>query len=72
MSRKKYDAATTLAGCLLFVVLVPAGLALSSWIFMFMWNYVLVWVFPTLPILDFWRSMGCVLFLWFVSNFFKK
>ena len=72
MSRKSDDTLATIAAILVFIILFPIFASLSAWFFMFLWNSIVVWVFPALPILDFWRSLGCVVFLGFIGNFFKK
>lgn len=70
MSFKKFDTNNlTLAA---FLVLIPIGYAFSAWVWMLLWNSVLIWLFPALPVIDFWKSIGIVLILQIVGGFFNK
>lgn len=72
MSKKSYDAATILAAIIIGVPLFIGISALSAWILMLLWNWALVGIFPTVPILDFWKAWGLSLLLSFVSGFFSS
>lgn len=69
MSHKSDD---TVLEILLGAVVIFGTPTLAGWVFMLLWNFALVGLFPSIPTLDFWRSVGCVLFLSFISSFFRK
>jgi len=46
------------------------GYCLSGWIFMLLWNWVLVDLFSA-PIISFWQSLGIIILLSFISGMFK-
>jgi hypothetical protein len=45
--------------------------ALGAYVFMLLWNWALVGLFPSLPLLDFYRAWGLTILLSFVGSFFK-
>jgi len=54
-----------------FVIgLTILGYCLSGWIFMLLWNWVLVDLFSA-PIISFWQSLGIIILLSFISGMFK-
>jgi len=54
-----------------FVVgLTIFGFSLSSWIFMLLWNWVLVDLF-SVPIISFWQSLAIIILLSFIGGMFK-
>lgn len=46
--------------------------ALGAYIFMLLWNWALVGIFPTIPLLDFWKAWGLTILLSFIGGFFKS
>lgn len=46
--------------------------ALSAYILMLLWNWALVGLFPTVPMLDFYRAWALSLLLSFVGGFFRS
>lgn len=54
---------------ILFALFV--GYPILAYIFMLLWNSVLVSIFGT-TIINFWQSYGLILLLIFISNVFKR
>jgi hypothetical protein len=48
---------------MLGVVITPSILAIAALIIMFLWNYLLIWLLPAIPTIDFWRALTVAL-LW--------
>lgn len=71
MSKKSNDTAAIIAGCIIALPLIVGISALSGWVLMLLWNWALVGIFPTIPILDFWKAWGLTLLLGFVGSFFR-
>jgi len=71
MSRK-HSTSEYLVGCIIALPFIIGFSALFGWLFMLLWNYALVGVFPTVPVLDFYRAWALTLLLSIVGNFFKS
>lgn len=54
------------------IIIVIVAMTLGTLFLMFFWNWLIVGIFPTLPTIDFWKSLGLYLLLCFVGQFFKK
>lgn len=59
-------------GCLLFLVICICLGALSGFIFMLLWNWLIPLFWTTAPHLTFWQSWGCMVLLGIISNFFRS
>lgn len=57
------DIVAIVAGTLLFLVCVVGGFALSTAIIFCVWNYLVVWAFPTLPLVT-WGQAIAVAVVW--------
>lgn len=42
----------------LVIIAICAALAIEGGIILLLWNYVLCWLFPAIPMLTFWRAVG--------------
>jgi len=65
MPFKKFD-----TNNLTLAVRILIGYAFSAWVWTLLWNSVLIWLFPALPVIDFWESIGIVLILQIVGGVF--
>ena len=72
MSRKSNDTTAIIIGCIIALPIIVGISALSGWVLMLLWNWALVGIFPTVPILDFWKAWGLSLLLAFVGGFFRS
>ena len=72
MSKKSYDSATILVLIVLGIPLIVGISALSGWTLMLLWNWALVGILPTVPVLDFYKAWGLSLLLSFISGFFRS
>ena len=71
MSRK-HSTSEYIIGCIIALPLIIGFSALGAYVFMLLWNYALVGIFPTVPVLDFYRAWALTIFLSIVGNFFKS
>ena len=55
----------------LVIALVFFGYSLSSCVFMFLWNWVIVDLFSA-PIINFWQSLAIIILFSFVGGAFKS
>lgn len=46
--------------------------ALGAYIFMLLWNWALVGIFPAVPVLEFYRAWGLTILLSIIGSFFKS
>ena len=67
MSKKSYDAATIILGCIVVIPLIVGIGAFSGWVLMLLWNWALVGIFPAVPVLDFYKAWALSIFLSHVS-----
>ncbi len=72
MSKKSYDAASILVVIVLGIPIIVGFSALGAYILMLLWNWALVGIFPSVPVLDFWKAWGLSLLLSFVGGFFRS
>lgn len=75
MSTKKLSSLTGAEIVVILIIGIPVIIgisALSGWILMLLWNWALVGIFPTVPVLDFYKAWGLSLLLSFVGGFFRS
>lgn len=72
MSKKGYTAADVIVIIVIGIPLIVGFSAFGAWIFMLLWNWALVGLFPTAPMLDFYRAWALSLLLYFVGGFFRS
>lgn len=73
MSKRSSLSAAEIA--VLVIIGIPfiiACSALGAYIFMLLWNWALVGIFPTIPVLDFYKAWGLTILLSFIGGFFRK
>lgn len=63
--------ATTIVAIIIAILFIALS-ALGAYIFMLLWNWALVGIFPAVPLLDFWKAWGLTALLGFIGNFFKS
>jgi hypothetical protein len=66
----KYNSATIVFGLLIGIPFFAGIFVLSALFWGFLWNSLLVFVFPSLPVLDFWKSCLLALFMYFLLTVF--
>jgi hypothetical protein len=54
----KYSPAAIAAGVIIGIPVVIGFSALGAYVFMLLWNWALVGIFPAVPILDFLEGLG--------------
>lgn len=56
----------------LLIILLAIGVsALSAYIFMLLWNWALVGIFPAVPVLEFYKAWSLTILLSIIGSFFK-
>ncbi len=55
---------------LLAIVVAPVICGGAAGVFMLLWNYLLVWLIPAIPEIDFWRVLT-IEFIWIVVIMWK-
>ena len=53
---------TTWGSILAIIILTVIIIAVAGWLTMFLWNSVLVAIFPNIPTISFWLAVG----VWFI------
>lgn len=56
----------------LILILTIVALAISGGVFFLVWNYLVLWLIPTLPYLTFAQSVVASLVLSFFGSFFRN
>lgn len=56
--RDERGCSVVLMFCLMFVLAVLADAAVTGLLIWLLWNSVLISIFPTLPVIDFWQAVG--------------
>ena len=72
-----YESCGCLLGTLILIATVVLALAivfgtfcLEGWVFMLLWNSVVVELFSAPPILSYWLCVGIVIFITFIGKLF--
>lgn len=56
----------------LILILIIIALAISGGVFFLVWNYLVLWLIPTLPYLTFSQSVAASVILNFFGSFFNN
>lgn len=56
---------------LLAIPLAIGFSAFAAYVFMLLWNWALVGIFPAVPVLEFYKAWGITILLSFIGSFFK-
>lgn len=62
---------TLLAVLIAFPLAIGAS-ALGAYVFMLLWNWALVGIFPAVPVLEFYKAWGLTILLSIIGSFFKS
>lgn len=62
----------TLLAVIIAISLAIGASALGAYIFMLLWNWALVGIFPAVPVLEFYRAWGLAILLSIIGSFFKS
>jgi hypothetical protein len=62
----------TLLAVIIVIPLAIGASALGAYIFMLLWNWALVGIFPAVPVLEFYRAWGLSILLSIIGSFFKS
>lgn len=54
----------------LVIIAICVVLAMEAGVIMLLWNYVLCWLFPAIPMLTFWRAVGVSCIISILSGMF--
>jgi hypothetical protein len=61
----------TLLAVIIAIPLAIGFSALGAYVFMLLWNWALVGIFPTVPVLEFYKAWGLTILLSIIGSFFK-
>jgi hypothetical protein len=62
----------TLLAVIIAIPLAISFSALGAYVFMLLWNWALVGIFPAVPVLEFYKAWGLTILLSIIGSFFKS
>jgi hypothetical protein len=62
----------TLLAVIIAIPLAIGFSALGAYVFMLLWNWALVGIFPAVPVLEFYKAWGLTILLSIIGSFFKS
>ncbi|MEY3303893.1 MAG: hypothetical protein RLZZ139_2266 [Cyanobacteriota bacterium] len=57
------------------IIAIPLAISFSAffaYVFMLLWNWALVGIFPAVPVLEFYKAWGLTILLSIIGSFFKS
>jgi hypothetical protein len=62
----------TLLAVIIAIPLAIGFSAFGAYVFMLLWNWALVGIFPAVPVLEFYKAWGLTILLSIIGSFFKS
>ena len=52
-------------------LLIAGWVFLSGLLIMWLWNWIIVWLIPSVPVITYWKAFGVMLILNIIGGIFK-